>query len=434
MHVSVENTGALQRRLTVQIPAAEIDEKVDSRLREMTKQVRIKGFRPGRVPLSVVRQRFGQQVRLEVASEAMQASLQQAIREGNLRPASAPQVDRAPEPVGGADLQFSAVIEVYPEIARVDVSDLEVERPAAEVTEADIDDMLETLRQQRRTFEPVERSPREGDQAVFEYAAEADGVRVPAEGRQRLALIIGTSGFPALEAELLRLKPAEQGEAQLEFPAGFREPALAGKSARLEVQLVRVGEPKLPEVDEAFIRSFSISDGTLETLRREVRGNLERELHQATLSLVKVRIVNALLARMPDLEVPASLVRQEAASLAARAAAHAGREPSAQDADAFTSLATTRVRGGLIMGEIARQNALRIDKSRVRSAIETIAHTYENPAEVIQLYYSNPQLLAQVESSALEEQVVDWVLENAKVSSRAMSFKDVIASASNASR
>lgn len=433
MQVSIENTGGLQRRLTVQIPATEIDQKVDSRLKELSKQVKIKGFRPGRVPLSVVRQRFGQQVRMEIASEAMQASLQQAIRDENLRPASAPQVDRAPEPAGD-HLEFSAVLEVYPEIARVDVSDLEIERPAAEVTEADIDDMLETLRQQRRTFEAVERTPQDGDQVVFEYAASTEGIRVPAEGRQQLALIVGSSGFAALETALMPLKPGEQAETQLEFPAGFREPALAGKPASVELQLTRVGEPRLPAVDEAFVHSFGIEDGTLESLRREIRGNLERELRQATLSLMKVRIVNALLARMPDLEVPGSLVRQEAMSLAARAAAQAGREPSPQDAEAYTGVATTRVRGGLIMGEIARQNAMRIDKARVRGAIETIAHTYENPAEVIQLYYGNPQLMAQVESSVLEEQVVDWVLENAKVSSRPAPFKDVIANASSAAR
>jgi trigger factor len=434
MHVSVENTGGLQRRLTVQIPAAEIDDKVDSRLKELSKQVRIKGFRPGRVPLSVVRQRYGQQVRMEIANEAMQASLQKAIRDEKLRPASAPQVDKVPENIARGDLHFSAVLEVYPEIGQVDVSGLEVERPAAEVTEADIDDMLQTLRQQRCGWEPVERAPQQGDQVAFEYVGHTDEGRVPEQGQQRLAIIFGSSGFEALESALAAVKSGEEAETQLEFPANFREPGLASRNARVELRITRVAEPRLPAVDEDFIRGFGIDDGTVDSMRREIRSNLERELRQATLSLMKVQIVSALMSHIPDLPVPDSLVRQEAASLAARAAGREGREPSAEEVSAYTGQAAGRVRAGLIMAEIARQNSLRIDSARVRGAIETIAQTYENPTEVIQLYYGNPQLMAQVENSVLEEQVVDWVLEKAKVSSRATPFKDVIKRASDASR
>lgn len=433
--VSVENTGGLQRRLTVQIPAAEIDEKVDTRLKELTKQVKIKGFRPGRVPLSVVRQRYGRQVREEIATEAMQASLQQAIRDEKLRPASSPQVDGTPEGFRQGDLQFSATLEVYPEVDTVDVSGVALEKPAAEVTEADVDDMLDTLRQQRRRFEPVERAPQEGDQVKFEYAAYTDdGTRIPAEDREKLALVMGSSGFEALEQALAGLDPGQETETELEFPQGFREEALAGKRARTEVRVNEVGEATLPEVDEEFIKSFGVEDGTLESLRREIRANLERELHQATLSLMKVQIIEALMNHMPDLQLPDSLVRQEAASLAARAAAQEGREPQAEEAANYMEQAGRRVRGGLIMGEIARQNGLRIDSARVRAAIESIAQTYENPTEVIQLYYGNPQMMSQVENSVLEEQVVDWVLENAKVTAKPTPFKDVIANASNVSR
>lgn len=433
MHVSVEHTGGLQRRLTVQIPAAEIDEKVATRLKQLTKQVKIKGFRPGKVPLSVVRQRYGKQVWTEIANEAMQASLQKAIRDEKLRPASAPQVHDLPDTVSGGDLCFSAELEVYPEVGAIDVSDLEIERPDAEVTEADVDNMLETLREQRRRFEAVERGPRKGDHVTWEYAAHTDEGRVPEEGHQRLALIMGESGFDALESVLEQLAPQGETETQLDFPASFRDPVLAGKSARVELRLVQVAEPRLPEVNEDFIRSFGVEDGTMESLRREIRMNLERELRQATTSIMKVRIINALLTRLPDLEVPDSLVRQEAASLAARVAARQGREATAEEASGYTALATGRVRGGLLMSEIARQNALRIDRARVRSAIETIAQTYEDPAEVVRMYHGNPGLMAQVENSVLEEQVVDWVLENAKVSPKATAFKDVIASASKLS-
>lgn len=434
MQVSVENTGGLERRVTVQIPAAEIQQKVDSRLQELSKQVKIKGFRPGRVPMSVVKQRYGKQVRAEIANETMQASLQQAIKDENLRLASMPQVDQMPDDLSQGDLTFSALMEVYPELDTVDVSAMEVERPQAEVADEDVDDMLTTLRDQRREWVAVERAPQKNDQVLFEYVAHTEEGRVPETGHQVLGIGMGVSGFDSLEAALQDMKAGDESEVELEFPEGFREPALAGKKARVELKVTRISEAKSPEVDEEFIKSFGIEDGSVETLRKEIRSNLERELKQASTSLVKVQIIEKLLGLMPDLTVPEGMVKQEAASLAARAASQEGREPAPEDAAAFMGKAGERVKAGLLMGEISRQNNIRIDQARVRNAIETIAQTYEDPNEVIQLYYSNPQLTSQVENIVLEEQVVDWVLENAKVSPKEMKFKDVISGASSASR
>ena len=434
MQVSVENTGGLERRLTVQIPAAEIQQKVDSRLQELSKQAKIKGFRPGRVPMSVIRQRFGKQVRAEVANEAMQSSLQQAIQGENLRLAAMPKVDQIPEDISQGDLTFSALVEVYPEVGTLDVSGIEVERPRADVEDADVDDMLNTLREQRGEWVAVDRIPASKDQVLFEYAGHTDEGRVPETGFKKLAIAMGVSGFESLESALQGMKAGEESEVELEFPANFREPALAGRKARVELKVTKISEMKSPEVDEAFITSFGIADGSLETLRKEIRTNLERELKQATTSLVKVQIIEKLVKLKPDLELPEGMIRQEANSLAARAAAQAGRQPAPEEAAAYAGIAGERVRAGLLMGEIARQNSLRIDQARVRNAIETIAQTYEDPKEVIQLYYGNPQLMSQVENIVLEEQVVDWVLENAKVSPKEMKFKEVISSASLAAR
>lgn len=434
MQVSVENTGGLERRLTVQIPAAEIQQKVESRLQELSKQVKIKGFRPGRVPLSVVRQRYGKQVRAEIANEAMQSSLQQAIRDENLRLASMPKVDQLPEDISQGDLTFSALLEVYPEVGTVDVSGVEVDRPQAEVGDADVDDMLNTLREQRSQWIEVDRSPASKDQVLLEYAGHTEQGRVPESGYRKLAIAMGVSGFDGLETALQTLKAGAETETELEFPENFREPALAGKKARVELKVSKVSEMQSPEVDEEFIKSFGIPDGSLETLRKEIRSNLERELKQAATSLVKVQIIEKLLQLMPDLPVPEGMVRQEATSLAARMAAQAGRQPAPEEAAAYMDKASERVKAGLLMGEISRQNSIRIDQARVRNAIETIAQTYEDPNEVIQLYYGNPQLMSQVENIVLEEQVVDWVLENAKVSAKEMKFKEVISSASLAAR
>lgn len=429
MQVSVENTSALERRLTVQIPAEDIQGKVEDRLRELSKQVRIKGFRPGKVPMDVVRQRYGKQVRQEIVTEAMQNGLQEAIQTQELRPASMPRLEPLDERKPEEDLEFSAVLEVYPEIEAVDVSGLEVERPEAEVTDDDIDDMLQTLRQQRTKWEPVDRQPAEHDQVLVEYVAQTDEGRVPVAGHQRLAIIMGDSGFESLEKAVAKLKAGDETDTTLAFPDDYREATLAGKEAEVHLDVKSVSEAKEPEVDEAFIKSFGIESGSLDDLRAEIRANLERELKQARTSLIKITLIKELIDAHPDLAVPESMVRNEAASMAAQAGGRQGEQgnqPSEAQIEANMDQARRRVRGGLIMSELARQNGIRIDGARVREAIDSVAETYEEPDEVRQLYFGNQELLNQVENAVLEEQVVDWVMDHASVQAKDMSFKEVI--------
>lgn len=431
MQVSVENTSALERRLTVQIPASDIQSKVDTRLHELSKQVRIKGFRPGKVPMNVIRQRYGKQVRQEIVTEAMQSSLQEAIQTEELRPASMPRL----EPIADADLEndieFSALVEVYPELETVDVSTLKVERPEAEVTDADIDEMQETLQKQKIQWEVVEREPSENDQVLIEYVAQTDEGRVPPQGHQRLAIIMGDSGFESLEKAVAKMKAGDEKKAKLTFPEDYREPSLAGKKAEVEVKVTSVSESSLPEIDEEFVKSFGIESGDIEDLRSEIRANLERELKQARTSMIKVNLINGLIDAHPDLAVPESMVRSEATNMAAQASGSQEGEPDPALVEANMDEARRRVRGGLIMGELARQNEIRIDGARVREAIDNVAETYEQPDEVRQLYFGNQHLLQQVENAVLEEQVVDWVMENADVQATEMTFKEVIEGASH---
>jgi trigger factor len=434
MQVSVENTGGLQRRLTVQVPGQEIQQQVETKLKELSKSVRVKGFRPGRVPLSVVRQRYGKQVRLDIVNETMERSLRQAIRDEDLRPASTPRLDVEPEALGAGDLEFSALIEVYPEIDPIDVGSITLERPEAEITGQDVDDMLQTLREQRKSWQDVERKAQPGDRVLLEYAAETEEGRVPEMGTQRLAIIAGDSGFEELEKAAADLDAGESKKLELAFPENFREPKLAGRTAATELKLVSIAEGKLPDVDEEFIKSFGVEDGKVETLMEEIRGNLKRELKQAVSSLLKARLIDALLEARNDLEVPDSIVQQEAAGMAAQATRSKDQQPDPAIVQAFMEPARNRVKAGLLMGELARQNEIRIDAAKVREAIESVANTYEQPAEVMQLYYGNQRLMEQVESSVLEEQVVDWVLENAKVSPKEMKFQEVITSATQAAR
>ena len=432
MEVSVENTGGLERRLTVHVPGQDIQDKVNSKLRELSKQVRIKGFRPGRVPMSVVQQRYGKQVRQEIVNETMQQSLQQAIQDQELRPASMPRLDVEPENLDGGDLEFSALIEVFPEIEQLDVGQVEIDRPDTEVTGSDVEAMLNTLREQRRVWSPVERAVESGDQVLVEFVAEAKEGAVPAQGKQRLAIIMGESGFDSLEEAVAAIPVGEMKNVKLDFPGNFRDPALAGEKARVDLEVVSVSEGSLPEVDEEFIKSFGIEDGTLDSFKEEIRGNLERELKQATNTMLKTQLIDELVKATPDLDVPTSIVREEAASMAAQLASSQGQEqPDPVLIEHFMEKAESRVRGGLLLGELAQQNNIHIDGARVRDAIENIASTYEQPAEVVQLYYGNQKLLQQVESSVLEEQVVDWVMENAKVAPKEMKFQEVITAASN---
>jgi trigger factor len=432
MQVSVEKSGDLERKLTIQVPGEELQKKIDARLRELGKQVKIKGFRPGRIPFKVLRQRYGQSVQQEIVAQAVQSSLVEAIEKERLRPASSPVLDGAPNMDPGGDLTYTASIEVYPEVGKIDASDISVVRPQVEVTDEDVEDMLQTLREQRQTWVELQQKPARGHQATIEYVAETDAGRVPAEGRQRLAVVMGESGFDKLEKALAEMTPGDAKSLKLKFPEDYGDPQLAGRKATVDLTLVSVQERNLPEIDEEFIRSFSIESGAIEDLRKEVRGNLERELSQATTTYLKLQLVKRLLDLRADLNVPESMVREEASSLARSTAARQGREPDLDRLEPFMEPARRRVRSGLLLAEVARQNNIMIDGVRVRKTIETIAETYEQPREVVQLYYNDQRLLKAVENSVLEEQVVDWVLGEAEVKDKPMSFKEVINAAATA--
>ena len=433
MQVSVENTSGLERRLTVQLPGQEIQDKINAKLRELSKTVRIKGFRPGRVPMSIVKQRFGAQATNEIQNEAIQAGLQQAIQQENLRPASMPRLDGELANNDDGDLEFIALVEVYPEIDTLDVSSMTIERPETEVSEDDVDDMIGTLREQRMEWNDVEREIKKGDKVLVEYVAKTEEGRVPAKGKQQLSIIMGNSSFEEMEKAIKKLSAGDKTKLELSFPDAFRDPALAGKTAKTKLNVVTVQKGSKPKVDKEFIKSFGIEDGKKDSFQTEIRNNLERELKQATSTMLKANLIEQLIKATPDMEVPEAVVRQEASSMAAQMVQSQGQElppeMMAKLVEPFMEQAEGRVRAGLLLGELAHQNEIRIDANRVREAIEQAASTYEEPAEVVQLYYNNERLMQQVESSVLEEQVVDWVLENAKVSPKEMKFQDVITAA-----
>ena len=425
MQVSVENVGKLERKLTVKFPAERFESQVSARIAEMGRTVRLKGFRPGKVPTTVIQQRFGAQVRGEVLSDLIGTTLREAFDQENLRPVANPSVDTTGTPENG-EISYTATFEVMPEFPSIDVAALAVQRPVSEVTEADIEKMIETLRQQRRSFDEVERASTEGDFVMFEYSAEAGEYRFPSEGLERAGSVLGSGTlFKALDDALTGRSAAEEFSADIDFPADFRNENLAGKTAKVAFKVIKVQEPKLPEVDAEFAKLFGIVDGDLETFRKEVRANLERELKATLMGRLKAEVAEKLADTYAEVDVPNLMVQSEARALAAGSVPK-GQQPPPQLIDAAMPMARKRVLAGLLMGEIARKNELVVDRKRVAEQLAAIASTYEEPEQVIELYNSDPQLMSGLQNRVMEDQVAEWVAEHASTTVQNLSFDEVM--------
>ncbi len=425
MQVSVENVGKLERKLTVKFPAERFESQVSARIAEMGRTVRLKGFRPGKVPTAVIQQRFGAQVRGEVLSDLIGTTLREAVEKENLRPIANPSVDTTGRPENG-EISYTATFEIMPEFPDVDVAGLEIKRPVAEVTDADIEKMIETLRAQRRSFDEVERASAEGDFVMFEYAAVAGDYRFPAEGLERAGSVIGSGTlFKALDEALTGRKAGDEFETDVEFPADFRNESLAGKTAKVTFKIVKVQEPKLPTVDAEFAKLFGITDGDLEKFRKEVRNNLERELKATLMARLKSQVAEKLADAHDSLDVPNVMVQSEAHNLAAGSVPR-GQQPPQQLVEAAAPMARKRVIAGLLMGEIARKQELKLDRTRLAEQLAAIASTYEEPEKVIELYNSDPQLMSGLQNRVMEDQVALWVADHAKTTDENLSFDEVM--------
>ena len=425
MQVSVENVGKLERKLTVKFPAERFESQVTQRIAEMGRTVRLKGFRPGKVPTTVIQQRFGAQVRNEVLSDLIGTTLREAFDKENLRPVANPAIDTTGKPENG-EIAYTATFEVMPEFPVIDVSALEIQRPVAEVSDADIEKMIETLRQQRRSFDAVERASAEGDFVMFEYSAQVDDYRFPAEGLERAGSVLGSGTlFKALDEALTGRTADESFESAIEFPADFRNENLAGKTAQVSFKVVKVQEPKLPEVDAEFAKLFGIADGDLEMFRKEVRANLERELKATLMARLKSEVAEKLATTYDAVDVPSMMVQSEAQNLAAGSVPK-GQQPPQQLVESAMPIARKRVLAGLLMGEIARKQALVIDRKRVAEQLAAIASTYEEPEQVIELYNGDPQLMSGLQNRVMEDQVAEWVADHANTSEQNLSFDEVM--------
>ena len=429
MQVSLENTANLERRLTVSLPAERLEGVVGNRLRELARTANIKGFRKGKVPTKVIEQRFGPQVRNEAFGELVRESLGEAIRQQNLQVAGNPEV-KAESAGEGGEIRYTATFEVVPDFGKIDPAALKIVRTTSSIEESDIDTMIETLRQQRRTWEAVERAAEAGDLVQVETFATTADERVPAEGAERGATVVGSNVmYPELEVRLAGMKAGDEAEVEVTFPENWRVAALAGKAAKVSLKVLKVSAPKLPEVDEAFIKSFGIKGGKLEQFRKEVRANLERELKGNLMARLRAEVASKLVAAFAEVELPPRLIEAEARGMAANATQQARQQgnPNARfEAAQFMDAAKNRVAAALLVGEVARQNELKLDGKRVTETLQLIASTYEDPDQVVELYRNDPNLMANLRNRVMEEQVIDWIAERADATEQSMSFTELM--------
>jgi len=430
MQTSLETLGQLERRLNVAVPLADIESEVGKRLARLAKNVKIPGFRPGKVPMKMVAQQYGPQVRSDVISDAVQQSFSAAVREQNLRVAGYPRIE--PKADAAADrLEFSAVFEVYPEVRIGDLSTATIERPVAEVLPSDVDDTIEVLRKQRSRFEAVSRPAGAGDRVIVDFTGRIDGVEFPGGQAKEFAILIGEGRMlPEFDHALTGMQAGETKTFTLTFPADYHGKEVAGKLAEFVLTVKSVSAPVLPAVDAEFAKAFGIASGDIGDLKSEVASNLRFELKRKIEAKVKEQALAAL-RKSAEFAVPKSLVDMEAGNMAQRMAADLQQQGmKAEDIkltpDMFRANAEERVAMGLALSEVVRRESLQAKPEQVKALVVEAAQTYEQPEAVVRWHYEKPERLSEFESLALEANVVAWVLARAKVQDRPATFAELM--------
>lgn len=427
MQVSVENTSALERRMTIGVPAERIETEVSKRLQQTARKAKIPGFRPGKVPMSVIRQRYEDGARQEALGELIQATFYEAVVEQKLNPAGAPSVEpKAFEK--GKDLEYVATFEVFPEFTVSGFDSIKVERLSADVADSDLDNMLEILRKQNVRFEETDRAAQTDDQVNIDFVGKVDGEAFAGGSATGTQLVLGSGRMiPGFEDGLVGAKAGEERVLNVTFPEDYQNLELAGKAAEFTVTVNTVSEPKLPELNEEFFKLFGIKETGIDGFRTEVRKNMDRELRQAIKSKVKNQVMDGLLAANP-IEVPKALLENEVNRLRVQAVQQFGGniKPDQLPAELFEEQAKRRVELGLIVAEVVKQFDLKPDEARVREMIQEMASAYQEPEQVVAWYLKNEQQLNEVRSVVLEEQVVDTVLQKASVTDTSVSYEEAV--------
>jgi trigger factor len=432
MQANLESIGLLERRLSVTVPVAEINGEVETRLRRMSRTVKLHGFRPGKVPFKVVAQQYASQVRQEVIGDTLERSFGDAVRQQNLRVAGFPRFEAKPLAEGALEFEYSATFEVYPEVAPGELSQVKIVRPSLTLGEVEVDRTLEIMRRQRATFEPVDRAAENGDRPTLDYKGTIDGKEFAGSSAQASTVVLGEGRLlPDFEQQLVGMKGGDSKAFELRFPDDYHGREVAGRTARFEVAVKEVAAARLPEIDADFARKLGVADGDLTKMRQEVRENLEREVKTRLKNRVKDQVMQGLLD-VTTLEAPKSLVEAEIRRLQALARQDLAARGVPVKSDTpipgavFEQQARRRVTLGLILAEVVKAHALYAKPEQVRAVVEEQAQSYEKPEEVVKWFYASPERLREIESGVVEENVVAWALGRAQVEDKPIEFDELM--------
>jgi trigger factor len=425
MQVSVETTGTIDRKMTVELPAAQIDETVEKRLKALAGRVKIDGFRPGKVPFSLVKKRYSDSVRYEVVESLLGSSFQEAARQQNLRVAGLPDIDLKTLEAG-KNLKYVASFQVYPDFTIEGVETLTITRPTSEVTDADLDKMVEVIRKQNQGWQPVERAAQNGDSVTIDFAGTLDGEAFEGGSATDYSVELGAGRMlKDFEDGLVGMQAGEEKTVDVAFPENYQAENLKGKTAQFKLSVKQVREPVLPEIDADFIKRFGVDAGDVETFRAEVKKNMLHELDKALKSQVKQQVMDGL-ADLHAIDVPKALVADEVNYIREEFQQNTGSSAQNLPDALFAPQAERRVKLGLIVGEVIRQHNLQRDPARVDAMLESLASTYEDPQELINYYRQDRKAMQTIEAAVMEEMIVDWVLEKATVTDEARDFDAVM--------
>ncbi|MCC5811848.1 MAG: trigger factor [Ectothiorhodospiraceae bacterium] len=420
MQVSVQTTEGLERRLTVQVPADQVESEVENRLRDLSRNVRMDGFRPGKVPFKVVQKRYGAQVRQDVINDMLQRTYGEALTQESLNPAGTPQVD-IKQGLTSGDLEYEAVFEVMPEFEVKGVKDMKLERPVAEVADADVDKVLADLQKQQAKYNPVERAAREGDRVVVDFKGEIDGEDFPGNEGEDQPVTLGSNTMPPeFEKALEGLKAGETKDIEYTFADDFPTESIQGKTAMFHTTVKAVEEPELPEINDELAQAVGVAEGGLDELKSLIRKNLGAEAERATKTQLKQQVSDGLAKANEDITIPKALIDGEISALQEQMKQRIQQQTGQQDdldlpGQLFEEQARRRVLLGLVMNKLISENEIKLDREKVQEQLQQLAASYPNPQEVIQYYTQNRQLMQSLEINVLEDQVIDWVVEQAAV-------------------
>ena len=429
MQVTVETTAGLERKMRVVVPSERVEVQVTEKIKQTAKQAKINGFRPGKVPLREVKRRFGAGIRQEVSSEMIQSTYGEALQKEDINPAGMPKIEEV-NIEEGKDLEYTAVFEVFPEIEVSGLESIEVERLSSSIEEADLEKMIDTLREQRLVYAETDRAAAEKDQVNLDFEGFLEDEPFEGGKAEGTDLVLGSgSMIPGFEDGLTGLKADEEKDLKLTFPENYQAENLAGQEVLFKIKVNKVSEPELPELNDEFFEQFDVKEGGIEAFRKEVTNNMKRELDSAIKAKVKDQVMDGL-SDNNEVDLPQSLIDQEVNRMREEAVQQFGGgaqfDPSMLPAEMFAEQAQKRVKIGLIVSAIVDKNSLAADAEKVRETIEEMASTYQEPEEVINYYYSNEQQLSQIQNMVLEGQIVDFVLDSAKVTDKTVSYDEAV--------